>query len=162
MSVQAANYYWLTCDWRSGCSERSTDSGEYGAWDHLGEAISEAYDADWFIGDNEHFCAIHSVEVSEPAEDASDEEWAAYDDAGRRAPREWTLHADLDILLEELNRKIDVKAKRALERHYHRVRDWENRDRFAAQRAARDTEFAQRMTDTETRGRELVAAIRRL
>lgn len=61
MSVQSAPFYWLTCDW-PGCDVRSTEDGEYSAFDNVDSAVSDAEDCHWLVTDDGlHLCSAHTV-----------------------------------------------------------------------------------------------------
>ncbi|MFC8038737.1 hypothetical protein ACFUOZ_05235 [Paenarthrobacter sp. NPDC057355] len=58
MSIRESSYYWLECDT---CTEKSTEGGDFGAWSEVSQAIDEATNGDWWIGDDgQHYCFDHA------------------------------------------------------------------------------------------------------
>jgi hypothetical protein len=71
MATQSRPYYWLTCDY-PGCTARSTDDSDYGAWEDTGQAADEAINAEWYVGELGDYCSEHTV-MSEEEDDLDPE-----------------------------------------------------------------------------------------
>lgn len=60
MALQSAPYYWLTCDGPD-CGIKSTEGSEHSAWMDHGQAVDQATDSEWWIGDHgATYCPEHA------------------------------------------------------------------------------------------------------
>lgn len=73
MSLKSAPFYWVICD---GCGAKSTEGGEYAAWESAGTAEQDALDSEWSEHKGKHYCDGCSTDLicSECGELADDEE----------------------------------------------------------------------------------------
>lgn len=66
MSLKQAPYYWLECDGLADdgtvCAEKSTENGEYGAWESAGSATDEATESEWVQHEGKDYCREHSYQ----------------------------------------------------------------------------------------------------
>jgi hypothetical protein len=58
MSLKSAPYYWVECD---DCGVKSTEGGEYTAWDDAGTAEQDALDSEWIQVAGKDYCYECSV-----------------------------------------------------------------------------------------------------
>jgi hypothetical protein len=59
MTTQSAPFYWLTCD-APGCGVKSTEGGEYVAWEDEAQAVDNASDSEWSCIDGRDYCYEHA------------------------------------------------------------------------------------------------------
>lgn len=59
--IDSTPYYWLVCD-MPGCKRKSTEGGDYSAWESGSSAMMEAEESEWWISDDgqTHICDIHA------------------------------------------------------------------------------------------------------
>jgi hypothetical protein len=70
MSLKSKPYFWLECDT---CGAKSTEDGDYSAWEDHGAAADEAYDRDWLSLDGKDYCDLCRPDLCAACHMARDE-----------------------------------------------------------------------------------------
>ncbi|BCW61897.1 hypothetical protein [Arthrobacter sp. StoSoilB22] len=87
MSVKSAPYYWLVCD-HEGCEAKSTEGGDFSAWEEEDSAWEEAMNSEWSEVAGKHYCDQHTL-IHDPEEKRLPAEWEVVDDIAIMDPDGW-------------------------------------------------------------------------
>jgi hypothetical protein len=78
VSYQSAPFWWVICD-APNCGVKSTEGGDYAAWDDASGARDDAIDSGWVsdADDQRHYCDDHHRYVCGECEKAEGREYSA-------------------------------------------------------------------------------------
>lgn len=95
--LKSEPFYWLVCDYPD-CNLRSTENGEYAAWQDEDMAVEEAQNSDWLITDDgKHYCEAHST----------------YNEAGDWVPAGVTIAERMEHVVYRVQQSTDYRIRTA-------------------------------------------------
>lgn len=111
MTLQSAQYFWITCDY-PGCGTSAAESSEYTAWGDVGQAFDQANDVEWLVKDDgTAFCQSHIIqtecefpEACPEHGDECEEIYISARDTSFIGQLESAIHGITGLALEKLDR----------------------------------------------------------